>query len=110
GSTAAQTVAQFLNSRGRYDGKSGRYMVTEGPRAQGFGTVIVDEASMLTEDMLGALFDALQGVKRFILVGDPAQLPPIGAGRPLVDIIARLRPQDYEHRFPRVAFGYAELT
>lgn len=110
GSARAQTVAQFLNSLGRYGGKSGRYMVTEGPRAQGFGTVIVDEASMLTEDMLGALFDALQGVKQFILVGDPAQLPPIGAGRPLVDIIARLRPQDYEHRFPRVAPGYAELT
>jgi len=110
GSARAQTVAQFLNAHGRYDGKSGRYMVTEGPRAQGFGTVIVDEASMLTEDMLGALFDALQGVKRFIFVGDPAQLPPIGAGRPLVDIITKLRPQDYEHRFPRVAPGYAELT
>lgn len=42
---------------------------------------------MLTEDMLGALFDALQGVKRFIFVGDPAQLPPIGAGRPFVDVV-----------------------
>jgi hypothetical protein len=72
--------------------------------------VIVDEASMLTEDMLGALLDALQGVKRLIFVGDPAQLPPIGAGRPFVDIIAKLRPTDYESRFPRVAPGYAELT
>lgn len=41
--------------------------------------------------MLGALFDAVQGVKRFIFVGDPAQLPPIGAGRPFVNIIPRLR-------------------
>jgi ATP-dependent exoDNAse (exonuclease V) alpha subunit len=65
---------------------------------------------MITEDMLGALFDALQGVKRFIFVGDPAQLPPIGAGRPFVDIIAKLLPQDYEDRFPRVASGYCELT
>jgi hypothetical protein len=65
---------------------------------------------MLTEDMIGALFDALQGVKRFIFVGDPAQLPPIGAGRPFVDIIAKLRPADYETTFPRVAPGYAELT
>lgn len=106
----ALTIAQFLNQHGRYDGRAGRYIMSDRPKATGFATVIVDEASMLTEDMLGALFDALQGVKRFIFVGDPAQLPPIGAGRPFVDIIARLRPADYESRFPRVTAGYAELT
>ena len=84
--------------------------MSDRPKATGFGTVIIDEASMLTEDMLGALLDALQGVKRLILVGDPAQLPPIGAGRPFVDIIAKLRPPDYESLFPRVTMGYAELT
>jgi hypothetical protein len=108
--TRAQTIAQFLHQNGRYDGRAGRYHLSDRPKATGFGTVVVDEASMLTEDMLGALLDALQGVKRLILVGDPAQLPPIGAGRPFVDIIAQLRPADYENRFPRVAPGYAELT
>jgi len=108
--TRAQTIAQFLNVNGRYEGRSGRYVMNDRPKAVGYGTVIIDEASMLTEDMLGALFDALQGVKRFILVGDPAQLPPIGAGRPFVDIIAKLRPAEYERLFPRVAAGYAELT
>lgn len=107
---AAKTIAQFLNQNGRYDGSSGRYFMSEGPKATGFGTVIIDEASMLTEDMLGAVLDALHGVKRLILVGDPSQLPPIGAGRPFVDIIAKLRPTDYESRFPRVGPGYAELT
>jgi len=106
----ALTIAQFLNQHGRYDGKSGRYVLSDRPKASGFGTVIVDESSMLTEDMLGALLDALQGVKRFIFVGDPAQLPPIGAGRPFVDIIAKLRPHDNESRFPRVSTSYAELT
>lgn len=106
----ALTIAQFLNQHGRYEGKSGRYVMSERPKVSGFGTVIVDESSMLTEDMLGALLDALQGVKRFIFVGDPAQLPPIGAGRPFVDIIARLRPTDNESRFPRVSASYAELT
>ena len=108
--TRAMTIAQFLNQNGRYDGRSGRYHLSERPKATGFGTVIIDEASMLTEDMFGALLDALQGVRRLVLVGDPAQLPPIGAGRPFVDIIAELRPANYEARFPRVANGYAELT
>ncbi|WP_169979845.1 AAA family ATPase [Tautonia rosea] len=107
----AQTIAQFLNQWHRYDGRTGRYRLSsDRPRAKGYGTVIIDEASMLTEDMLGALLDALQGVQRLILVGDPAQLPPIGAGRPFVDIIARLRPPDYDSAFPRIAPGYAELT
>jgi hypothetical protein len=109
-STRAQTLAQFLNQNGRYDGRAGRYHLSAAPKKTGFGTVIVDESSMLTEDMLGALFDALQGVKRFIFVGDPAQLPPIGAGRPFVDLIAKLRPPGHESRFPRVCPGYAELT
>ena len=108
--TQALTIAQFLNQHGRYDGESGRYFLSDRPRATGFGTVVVDESSMLTEDMLGALFDALQGVKRFILVGDPAQLPPIGAGRPFVDIVSHLRPPNYESMSPRVASGYGELT
>ena len=106
----ALTLAQFLNQNGRYDGRAGRYHLSDRPKATGFGTVIVDESSMLTEDMTGALFDALQGVKRFIFVGDPAQLPPIGAGRPFVDIIAKLKPADHETRFPRVTPGFAELT
>jgi hypothetical protein len=107
---SAQTIAQFLNQCGRYDGSAGRYHLSDSLKVTGYGTVIVDEASMLTEDMLGALLDALKGVKRLILVGDPAQLPPIGAGRPFVDIIHRLRPDNVVGRFPRVAPGYAELT
>lgn len=106
----AMTIAQFLNQNGRYDGSSGRYYMSDGPKATGHGTVVIDEASMLTEDMLGAVLDALQGVKRLILVGDPSQLPPIGAGRPFVDIISKLRPADCDTRFPRIGPGYAELT
>lgn len=72
--------------------------------------VIVDEESMLTEDMLDALLDALEGLERIILVGDPAQLPPTGAYRPFADIVTKLRPEDHEQRFPRVGPGYVELT
>ena len=45
---------------------------------QGAGaTVIIDQASMITMDILGTLFRALDlnRVERLILVGDPNQLP-----------------------------------
>ena len=107
----AYTVAQFLNRHKRYNPWTARYHLNpNAPKADGYGTVIIDEASMLTEDMLGALVDALQGVKRLVFVGDPSQLPPIGAGRPFVDIVSKLRQGVAEGAFPRVSKGYAELT
>ena len=72
--------------------------------------MVVDEASMLTEAQLAALLNGLRGVERLVLVGDPRQLPPIGAGRPFLDMVRRLAPDNVESRFPRVGPGYAELT
>ncbi|MEQ4303879.1 AAA family ATPase [Plantactinospora sp. B6F1] len=108
----AVTLAQFLVSTGRYDPSTERYQVTGEvqSRAKNYRTVVVDEASMLTEEQLAALLDAVTGVGRLILVGDPRQLPPIGAGRPFVDLVRRLAPDDIATRTPRTAPGYAELT
>ena len=103
------TVAQFL-SPDRYDPSTGRYKLSEKAAEAGARTVIVDEASMLTEEMLAALIQALKGVHRLILIGDPRQLPPIGAGRPFVDVIKHLTPSEITEIFPRIAPGYAELT
>jgi len=93
----AKTIAQFLLASGRYHGKTGTYRMTgdAGRREGGFRTVVIDEASMLTEDQLAATLDAIETgkVARLILVGDPRQLPPIGSGRPFVDIIRHLRGQ-----------------
>lgn len=106
----AYTLAQFLNRSSRYDGSTGRYRLTGEPGDKGARTVIVDECSMLTEEMMAALLEAISGVHRLIFVGDYRQLPPIGAGRPFVDIITHLTPPDLESRFPRVGPGFAELT
>lgn len=107
----AQTLAQFLGQWGkRYDAETGSYRMNKGEKFNAAKTVIVDESSMLTEDMLGALMNAVQGVERLILVGDPRQLPPIGAGRPFVDIVRFLTPDKLEGIFPKVGRGYAELT
>ncbi len=103
------TIAQFLSPH-RYDGSTGRYRLSEQPMEAGAHTVIIDEASMLTEEMLAALIQALKGVHRLILIGYPRQLPPIGAGRPFVDLVKRLAQEGVTERFPRVGAGYAELT
>lgn len=103
------TVAQFL-SPDRYDASTSRYKLSDKSADAGARTVIIDEASMLTEEMLAALIQALKGVHRLILVGDPRQLPPIGAGRPFVDIVKYLSPDSVTEKFPRVGTGYAELT
>lgn len=50
--------------------------------------VIVDEVSMLDAQLAAALFAALPAEARLILVGDPDQLPSVGAGNVLADLIA----------------------
>ncbi|MFB6604309.1 ATP-dependent RecD-like DNA helicase [Streptomyces noursei] len=106
----AQTLAQFLSKWGRYDGEFGRYLITgEQNRPPRCGTIVVDEASMLTEDMLGALLDAVVPSQRLILVGDPRQLPPIGASRPFVDLELSAG-EAHDGSWPHTAPGWAELT
>jgi ATP-dependent exoDNAse (exonuclease V) alpha subunit len=106
-----QTVAQFLLGYQRYDGETGTYFQNpKAPRCGDHRTVVVDECSMLTEEQLAALIDSLTNVERLVLVGDPRQLPPIGAGRPFVDIVKELEPTNVETLFPRCGPGYAELT
>ena len=108
---AGRTLAQFLLHHQRYDKVTGAYFPN--PRVRGcsdYRTVIVDECSMLTEEQLAALVDSLVNVERLVLVGDVRQLPPIGAGRPFVDIVNELQPVDIDTSVPRCGPGYAELT
>jgi len=111
-----QTVAQYLmptkDLPGRYDPYTQLYRIFGpiGPKRKVPDTVIIDEASMMTEEMLAAVLEAVGAAQRIILVGDHHQLPPIGAGRPFADVVRRLQPKNVESLFPRVAKGYAELT
>ncbi|MCB9945512.1 MAG: ATP-dependent RecD-like DNA helicase [Geminicoccaceae bacterium] len=49
--------------------------------------VIVDEVSMVDTVLMHGLLDALPRHARLILVGDVDQLPPVGPGQPLADLI-----------------------
>lgn len=53
-----------------------------------FGTVILDEVSMVDNHLLYSLMKALRLSSRLILVGDPDQLPSVGPGNILRDLIA----------------------
>lgn len=71
----------------------------EGGNHGGARTVVIDEASMLPIDLLAVVLKALKRdqIRRLILVGDPNQLPPIGPGRPLSDIIDWLDEPERRH-------------
>lgn len=105
----ALNVAQFLVRSNRFDFNDMRYILTESDFADVPDTVIIDESSMLTEEMFGALMQALKRARRIIFVGDPNQLPPIGAGRPFVDLVYMVK-MNLRSGFPRVCEHYGELT
>jgi hypothetical protein len=63
-----------------------------------YSNVVIDESSMPSVELLAALFRAIDpnAFRRLIFVGDPYQLPPIGPGRPFVDILRWMREQHPE--------------
>ncbi|MCA1011752.1 AAA family ATPase [Halobacillus halophilus] len=90
------TVAQFLTRSGGFSWDRMSYRMPEKPSTSVAQTVIIDESSMLTEDMFAGILKLVQShAHRIIFIGDPNQLPPIGAGRPFVDLINYLK-----HNYP----------
>lgn len=107
--SSAKTVAQFLSESKRFNWHTMEYQLSNEDARNVPFTVIIDESSMLTEEMFGSLLQALRkNAKRIIFVGDPNQLPPIGAGRPFVDLVRFLNNGIQE--FPKVGKGFGELT
>ncbi len=53
--------------------------------------VIVDEVSMVDVELFSALLEAMKPTARLLLVGDPNQLPSVGPGAVLSDLISLSR-------------------
>lgn len=77
---AASTVHSMLGWRGDAVGFTVKSLAGK--------TVILDEASMVASDLLYEIIR--RAPARLVLVGDEAQLPPVGAGQPFHDLIAAL--------------------
>ena len=83
----ATTVHRLLGARPPVAGRD-RVGVRPRRRQPGRGgLVVVDEASMLDAELAAALISALSDGTHLVIVGDPAQLPSIGPGRVLGDLI-----------------------
>ncbi|MFN9621377.1 MAG: ATP-dependent RecD-like DNA helicase [Cyanobacteriota bacterium] len=76
------TLHQLLESRG--DGVFRRHR----QRPLSLDLLVVDEVSMVDLALMEALLDALPERARLVLVGDPAQLPPVAPGAPLRDLLS----------------------
>jgi hypothetical protein len=63
----AETIAGFLWESGRWDRELGYRLRPEARTRPHVGAVVVDEASMLTEEMLAALLEEVPGVRRLVL-------------------------------------------
>lgn len=83
----ASTIHKLLRLGGQPEDA---FNVTQGsaPPLEGVDVVIVDESSMLSLDLFSLLLEALGPSRRLVLVGDADQLPSVGAGNCLRDIIS----------------------
>ncbi len=84
--TEASTVHRLLETT--FDNRTGRLVFTHDesdPLA--CDAVIVDEASMVDITLMHALLAALRSDCRLVLVGDPDQLPSVGPGSVLSDLL-----------------------
>ena len=83
----AKTIHRLLEVEWVDDSKKSRFTRNmENPLEA--DAVIVDELSMVDTHLFAALLDALPLGCRLVMVGDSDQLPPVGAGNVLQDIIS----------------------
>lgn len=81
------TLHQLLESRGEGEFRRNRQ------RPLQLDLLVVDEVSMVDLALMEALLRALPEEARLVLVGDPAQLPPVAPGAPLQELLQEPLPE-----------------
>ena len=82
----AKTIHRALEVGGEYAGGASRFLHNENNTLK-VNAVIVDEVSMVDVMLMSSLLKALPRDARLVLVGDKDQLPSVGAGNVLGDIL-----------------------
>ncbi|MDR2864606.1 MAG: ATP-dependent RecD-like DNA helicase, partial [Spirochaetaceae bacterium] len=99
------TVFQYLKTTQHCNTKTWSYYLSGKKDSAVPQTVIIDESSMLTEEMFGALAESLESAQRVIFVGDPNQLPPIGAGKPFFELVKLLQNMSGQDHFADLQYS-----
>jgi len=84
---ATQKEAKTIHRILEYNPKQGRFKRNERHPLRG-DALVIDESSMVDLLLMNSLLKAVPSGMRLILVGDKDQLPPVGPGNLLHDIIA----------------------
>lgn len=85
-SCEARTIHRLLEYGGEEGDGKGRFQRDESNLLEE-SVLIIDEASMIDNLLMGALLRAVKPGARLILIGDADQLPSVGAGNVLRDLI-----------------------
>ncbi|HEX5710162.1 MAG TPA: AAA family ATPase [Sulfuricurvum sp.] len=83
-------ASQRIKERSGYESATIQSLLVkfEGHDTMPYKVVLIDEASMINSLLFARLVSKIDSDATLIIVGDDAQLPPIGAGSPLSDFIS----------------------
>ncbi|MDO9140028.1 MAG: AAA family ATPase, partial [Methylobacter sp.] len=97
-SVSTSTIHSILAKHGWLNNNMS-FRLQGGKRMSDYSTIFIDESSMIDLSLMAALFRAIDwnAVSRLILVGDAAQLPPIGIGKVYADVVTYLRKNYPDH-------------
>ena len=99
----AQTIHKLLEPQPDHE-NGGFHFTRNEERRLPVGLVIVDEVSMISVTLAADLLKALGAGCRLLLVGDHHQIPSVGAGAVLRDMLAA------SHRYPEAVHVLTEIV